>query len=232
MQFRNWIPEMIEERFNGLKFDEEMQTWTYGRMRQFGGDFLSARLPKLLMAILNTTGFGETSVIELAKQKYQDLKAEAYEKGQSFDITEGEFIDLYKGNLKALISEILVIIGILMTWTALTSGDDEKKTGFKKYISRALKKYYNEFSFYYNPFELSKIIDKPLPVIGLVTDVGSFVKNLGMEGFGQAFGVEEWAEKAKPLKYFNRMVPINKELMMFYAAYDDQFRKDWDIRLQ
>jgi hypothetical protein len=230
MQFRNWIPEMMEERFDGLKFDEELQTWTYGRANQFFSDLFSKRAGLLMKSLI--TGLGEGSVVELAKQKYQDLKADAFEKGKSFDITEGEFIDLYKGNLKALITEIVVILGVMATWTSITSGDDEKKTGIKKYLSRALKKYYNEFAFYYNPKELTKIMDQPLPVIGLANDFMTFTYDFGKQIVGASVGDEEWQKEAKPLKYFNKMVPIGKEAMMWMAVYDDQFRKEWDIRIQ
>lgn len=230
MQFRNWIPEMIEERFNGLKFDEELQVWTYGRANQFFSDLVSKRWRLLLKALI--TGLGEGNVIELAKQKYQDLKFAALEKGQTFDITEGEFIDLYKGNLKALITEIAVIAGVAATWLSITSGDDDKKNGVKKYLSRALKKYYNEFAFYYNPKELTKIIDQPLPVIGLANDFLTFTYNLGKEVTAASVGNEEWQKQAKPLKYFNKMVPIGKEAMMWMAVADDDFRKEWDIRIK
>jgi hypothetical protein len=230
MQFRNWIPELMEERFDGLKFDEELQTWTYGRANQFISDLISKRFPLLLKALI--TGLSEGNVIELAKQKYQDLKANALEKGQSFDISEGEFIDLYKGNLKALITEITVITGVAVTWTSITAGDDDKKTGITKYLSRALKKYYNEFAFYYNPKELTKIIDQPLPVIGLATDFLTFATDFGKEITAASVGNEEWQKEAKPLKYFNKMVPIGKEAMMWMAVFDDDFRKEWDIRIQ
>jgi hypothetical protein len=230
MQFRNWIPEMMEERFDGLKFDEELQTWTYGRARSFFGDIFSKRLPLLLKAL--ATGLGETSTIELAKQKYQDLKAEAYEKGQAFDITEGEFVDLYIGNIKAFMTEIIVFTGLAISIMAVVGGDDDKKQGWKKYAARALKKYYNEFVFYYNPLELSRIIDKPLPVIGLATDMFNFIGAFSKETTGRLVGDEEWIKEAKPLKYFNKMIPIGKEAMMWMAVVDDDFRKEWDIRIQ
>lgn len=230
MQFRNWIPEMMEERFDGLKFDEELQTWTYGRARSFFGDIFSKRLGLLCKSLI--TGLGETSTIELAKQKYQDLKAEAYEKGRPFDITEGEFVDLYIGNIKALMTELILFTGLSVSVVSVVGGDDDKKQGWRKYLGRALKKYYNEFAFYYNPMELTKILDQPLPVIGLATDMFKFIKEFSEESTGRLVGNEEWIKDAKPLKYFNKMVPIGKEAMMWMAVFDDDFRKEWDIRIQ
>jgi len=216
MQFRNWIPEMVEERFDGLKFDEELQTWTYGRANAFFSDLFSKRALLLGKALI--TGLGEGSVIKLAKQKYQDMKAEAYEKGKSFDITEGEFIDLYIGNIRALMSEIMVIIGVLTLLTSITGGDDDKKTGVKKYLSRALKKYYNEFAFYYNPKELTKIIDQPLPVLGLANDFMTFGYDFTKEIVAKGVGNEDWEKEAKPLKYFNKMVKRGEFISPFFTT--------------
>jgi len=59
-----------------------------------------------------------------------------------------------------------------------------------------------------------------------------FMGALSKETYGQVTGNEELIKSAKPLKYFNRMVPVAKEAMLLMATYDDDFRKDWDIKLQ
>ena len=231
MQFRNWMPEMIEERIAGLDYDEELQTWTYGKFNSFFKDLLSTKLPKLLKAV--ATGYGDNA-IELAKMRYQEMKRSALEKGEEFTITEGEFIDLYIGNLKSMITEILVLTGFATAVFSVVSGagEDRRKSGYKQYLVRALKKYYNEFSFYYLPTELTKLVKSPIPVVGLAEDMFRFTGNLTKEIAGQLSGNEKWIKSAHPEKYFFRMVPVAKEAMTLGAAFDDDFRKDWDINLQ
>jgi hypothetical protein len=231
MQFRSWMPEMIEERFEGLKYDDELQNWTYGKFHSFFGHVFSKKLPKLLKAVM--TGFGDDAVT-LAKDKYQELKRDAYEKGEDFTVTEGEFIDIHIGNLRSMVAEIMTLSAFAGSVLSIVSGDDEnrKNKGIRQYMARALKKYYNEFAFYYNPIEFTRLTKSPLPVISLAEDMFRFVGAVTKEAGGQIIGDEDWTESAKPLKYFTKMVPVAKEAMVIFATFDEDFRKDWDIRIQ
>jgi hypothetical protein len=231
MQFRSWMPEMIEERFEGLKYDDELQNWTYGKFHSFFGHVFSKKLPKLLKAIM--TGFGDDAV-KLAKDKYEELKREAYEKGEDFSITEGEFVDIHIGNLRSMVAEIMTLSAFAASVLSIVSGDDEnrKNKGLRQYYARALKKYYNEFAFYYNPIEFTRLTKSPLPVISLAEDMFRFAGAVTKEAGGQIIGDEDWTKSAKPLKYFTKMVPVAKEGMVIFATFDEDFRKDWDIRIQ
>ena len=93
-------------------------------------------------------------------------------------------------------------------------------------------KYYNEFAFYYNPIEFTRLVKSPLPVVSLAEDMFRFIGNVTKEAGGQLTGDREWTESAKPLKYFTKMVPVAKEIMILTATFDEDFRKDWDIRIQ
>jgi hypothetical protein len=230
MQFRNWIPEMVEERISGLKYDDELQTWVYGKFNIFFGDLFSNRFPKLLKAIM--TGFGHDA-IELAKMRYEELKIKAYERGEEFNITEGEFIDIYIGNLKSIMAELLVLLAVGAAVTAITStGDDDRKNnGFKKYMSRALKKYYNEFAFYFLPIEFARLLKNPVPVIGLTEDFYKFGQSVIKESYGTITGDSELTDKAMPMKQFLKSVPVGKEYLLLHAAADKDFRKEWNIRV-
>jgi hypothetical protein len=231
MQFRSWMPEMVEERLEGLKYDDELQNWTYGKFHSFFGHVFSKKLPKLLKAIM--TGFGDDAVL-LAKEKYEELKREAYEKGEDFTITEGEFVDIHIGNLRSMVAELMTLTAFASAVLSVVSGDDgnRRNKGMKQYLSRALKKYYNEFAFYYNPIELTRLMRSPLPVVSLAEDMVRFLGALNKEAAGQLVGNKDWTESAKPLKYFTKMVPVAKEAMLLFATYDDDFRKDWGIKIE
>lgn len=228
-QFRSWIPELVEERLGGLKYDDELDQWTYGKFNTFFGEWVPTRFPKLVKAIL--TGLGDNA-IEMAKEKYQELKAEALENNKRFDITEAEFIDLYVANIRSMLGELvaLLALGAGLMWIA-GDDDDDKNSGVKKYLGRAFRKYWNEFSFYYNPFEFQKLLTSPVPAVGLLEDFYSFTGAVMKQGAGYALGDEEMMKEAKPAKYFLRSVPVGKEFLLIAAALDDDFRKEWDIKL-
>jgi hypothetical protein len=230
MQFRNWMPEMVEDRFGGLQYDDELGTWTYGKLNQFFTELFSRRFPSLLKSII--TGFG-SNAIQMAKDSYERMKRDAFEKGEDFTITEGEFIDMYLGNLKSSVTELITLIGFaaLILSIAGAGDDDDETSGMKKYLSRALNKYYSEFAFYYNPLEFTRIVNKPLPVVGLGEDMFRFVKAVSKEIAGDISGNEDWSKSAKPSKYFFKMLPVAKEGMLVFAVFDKDFRKDWDIKL-
>lgn len=231
MQFRNWMPEMAEERFAGLKYDDELQIWTYGKMNLFFSELFSKRAPMLLKSII--TGFG-TNAITAAKESYYNKKREALEKGEDFNITEGEYIDLYIANIKSQVTELITLLAFaaaVLSIGAAGGDDDEEVSGMKKYLARATRKYLAEFAFYYNPKEFTTLVNAPVPMIGLATDMLAFTKAISKEVVGQAVGSEEWTKEAKPAKYFFRMVPIAKEAILLQATFDDDFRKDWDIKI-
>lgn len=229
MQFRNWMPEMVEERFGGLQFDDELNMWTYGKTNLFFKEMFSKRFPILVKSII--TGFGD-SAIQGAKDKYQMMKRDAFEKGESFDISETEFIDMYIGNLRSQMLELMVFLGFgAAVMSVSRAGDDEKAKGLKKYLAKAMSKYYNEFAFYYNPLEFTRLVNKPLPVVGLAEDVYRLASATVREVYGQATGDKELIKRAKPLKAASKMIPVAKEMVSLWATFDDDFRKDWDIKL-
>jgi hypothetical protein len=231
MQFRSWMPEMMEDRFAGLKFDDETQTWTYGRYNLFFKELLSDKMMKIVKGIFN--GFGGVDIIATAKQKYLDMKAEYRLKDQELEMTEAEFIDMYIGSMRSMVGELVVVTGIVLATLSLTSGgdDDDKKSGFKKLMVRAFKKFNNEFTFYLNPTELMSITSNPLPFLGLFQDFSTFLGAISKEIVGATTDNQELQDKAKPTKYFYKMFPVGKEAMLIMAAFDEDFRKEHDIRL-
>ena len=141
---------------------------------------------------------------------------------------------MYRGNLRSMILEVMVVTSFAAAVLSVSSGDDEsrKAKGFRQYLARAMRKYYNEFAFYYNPIELTRTIKSPIPAIGLAEDMYRFIGAVSKETYGQITDNEDLIKSAKPLKYFNKLLPVAKEGMLVWATYDDDFRKEWDIKLQ
>jgi hypothetical protein len=233
MQFRSWIPAMAKERFGNLYKDGDLDVYQYGKLNSLMGELFSVRAGQLLKGIV--LGFGSDGAIAAAKARYHIMKADAYANGEEFNITEAEFIDMHIGNLKSAIREVMILIAFYMMLMAVKPGDDDEMdeyTGIRKYTARALSKYYNEFAFYYNPIEFTNLIKSPLPIISLAEDTQRFLGATLKQGWGVATGDSETTDEARPLKYLFRLMPITKEVVQMTAIFDDDFRKEWGIRIQ
>ena len=67
MQFRSWMPQMVQERFGKLKYDQDLEIYTMGKFNLFFQELFTKRAPSLLSGIISASG---TNMIEAAKQKY------------------------------------------------------------------------------------------------------------------------------------------------------------------
>jgi len=75
------------------------------------------------------------------------------------------------------------------------------------------------------------------PAIGLFSDVIKFMSHfssqvLGFELFDPSLSSEEVREKAKPIKYLAKMLPVTKSLLTYGAILDSEFAKEFDITIQ
>ena len=233
MQFRTWMPQMITERGGDMSYDVDLETWNYGKARLFVKHLINKEALPLIGELI--TGFG-TNTQERAKERYREFLVRLKEEGKINDdsefMTEAEFIDMYVGNLRSMMRELMMVLGFvsLCFWAAGGPDDDEDKTGAKKWISKALTKYKNEFAFYYSPSEFMSMLKSPIPVMGLLSDTESLLTDTIGQGVGFTLNDDERMKKNHPLKYLLRMFPVTKELQSNYALINDEFRKDWDIK--
>ncbi len=229
MQFRSWMPQMVKERFGKLDYNQDLELYNMGKTRLFFGELIKHPMA-IAKSIISSSG---TDMIQAAKQRYIEERADAALAGKEFNLTEAEFIDLYIGNIRSQLRELAVVVGMLALIFAAKPGDDDEdeERGLRKYITRALEKYYAEFSFYYLPTSFTELVQAPLPVVGLAVDFINFTKASGKQFYGVAVDDTELQEDAKPMKYASRLIPILKEGILMRAIFDDDFRKDWDIRL-
>lgn len=229
MQFRSWMPQMVKERFGKLNYNQDLDLYTMGKSRLFFSEMWKHPLT-IAQSIISSSG---TNMIEAAKQRYIVERADAALEGRDFTLSEAEFIDMYIGNIRSQIRELGVIAGVLALMFGAKPGDDddENERGIRKYISRALSKYFAEFSFYYSPESFTDLVQSPFPVVGLANDFTYFIKAAVTQIYGVVVDDEDLQEDAKPMKYAGRLMPIIKEGMLMRAIFDDDFRKEWDIRL-
>lgn len=229
MQFRSWMPQLAKERFGSLEYNQDLDVYTYGKTVQFLKEIYRHPMA-MLSAIIDSSG---TNMIEAAKESYIIERAQAIEQGREFNMTEAEFIDLYIGNIRSQLREAAVIFGFIALFLAVKPGDDDEDEyrGTRAYLARAFQKYYNELTFYYDAESWTDMIQAPFPVIGLALDSKKLISNSFQELYGQAIDDQEIIDSAKPMKYGARLFPIAKEAILLQATFDEEFRKEWGIRI-
>lgn len=233
MQFRSWIPDMVTERFGDLSYDGELETYTYGKMRTFVKHLLDKRALPLIAEL--AIGFGENT-IEKAKERYKEMVQRKQQEGDiDFPnrMSESQFIDMYIGNLRSSMRELLLILSFLVILAYLGGGDDDekrKKTGSEKFVNRLLDKYFNELAFFYSPSETKQLIKSPLPLLGFLDNLTNFFKHSFGQSMGFVLSDEEAMKESYPAKYFLKAFPIAKVGVDVGGLFDDEFRKEFGIK--
>lgn len=74
------------------------------------------------------------------------------------------------------------------------------------------------------------------PALGLFDDMQRFVTHFSREVTGWDLSTdttrEEVREKAQPVKYLAKMMPITKSMMTYGAIVSDEFAEEFDITIQ
>jgi hypothetical protein len=256
MVFKNWIPKLVDTRFGELRkisddfsvtIDDdgltEGEKYDIGRVRLWWGVLISSVQDKSFN-VLNILQVNDKGILLLDKM-YLDY-AQAYQKrtGEKFTMTKEDFNDMIKTNLKNQVQELtmlLVLFGLKLSMGLLAPDDDDDDIAtknFYRFSQRVVDKFVGELSFFYNPLEAEKILEGSMfPAIGLFSDVIKFMSHfssqvLGFELFDPSLSSEEVREKAKPIKYLAKMLPVTKSLLTYGAIFNSEFAKEFDITIQ
>ena len=229
MQFRNWIPRMLDERAGNLRYTQDLDEWEVGKYRSFLNHTINKQiLPNLFGALTSggVLGFGaglnSKSIEEKAKELYQKLKTT----NPNIEITEEEYIALHKQNLKSTALEIQLIIVFAMILGMLKPPDDDKDKDWLRYSAKKLtSRYLNEISFFLNPSAATQILKKPIPIMNLGTDILDFTSDFFGEITGEITGDEKQIKRNKPLRRFNRLFPVMNSLESFWWLFDPNYNK-------
>jgi hypothetical protein len=245
-QFRNWIPAMMDERFSELRYDEDSEAWTTGKLRSFYANYFSTNEEnqnitqaalKLLTKHFGTllkdlVGLSSLEDIQTrAKVLYAKEKLKTIENGLPFEIKESEYIEMHINNVRSTIAEMRLILSFTsLAFSMSGKGDDDKHSkGLSRFITRSLDKFNNELLFYYNPINFTDLINSPIPVVGLATDTFKFMGNLAGEVYGRATGDEKMIEKSKPTKYILKDIPISRELYNLGTIFSEDMRRAYEV---
>lgn len=237
MQFKNWMPRLVTERFGDPEIDNVTKKLNWGKYITFkeviSKDFLS--LTKAAFSQMNEVSY------EKILNKYEDLKEQHLLNGGSGDnfISFSDFTNLYINNIRSTFKELLIITSLLIVILAIGMAwdDDEPKSGYQRLVLNMLGKFKNELTFYINPVSFTDLVNKPFPVVQTLVDGMRFGEHITRYSFNQAQNIftgdeQEDLEKIHPFKYFSKLFPISKEMMNWMAIIDEDFRKKHNITLR
>lgn len=236
MQFKNWIPRLATERFGDPEMDRTTNKLNWGKY------LTTVNLISKQGLDLVKSAFGQLNDVSFEKiqKKYEEMLEQHILNGGTPEnfVSLSEFKDLYLSNIRSTLKELTLVISLMTLIFSLKAAwdDDEALNGYQRLALNALSKFENELTFFWNPSSLSDLLNKPFPVVQTLTDVQSFLAHTNKEVFNQAqdvFTDNEAADlkSAKPAKYFFKLFPITKEMINWLAIIDDDFRKNWDIKL-
>lgn len=264
LQFKNWMPRLVTERWGSAEMDNDLNTLNWGKYKVLSTLFSKpedrvkyswknyrkyispfVRLIRMLQAdawknMYHAFGANNEGLYKKMWEEYNLM----LEKNRDNGFTDAEFVSfgdfrkMYIGSIRSSIIEIATAISFTIMLTLLTFmwDDDDGMENTDKSVLRMLSKLQDEITFYGTPNTFIDLIKNPLPVMSLVGDIerflSHFVKEIWNQGQQLFTGDEqEDLDKAQPTKYFAKLFPISKEVIYWMAVFDEEFAKEYDIRI-
>jgi len=201
-QFRlSWFSEGIANRFEGKRFDIQLNREKKGRYRTYGD-----------------LGFMQ-SISVLSKQLLSALPFTKLDPFQNAQLRDGtEMTDLDRANMRRNLAEIgwfLLMFGAAHMIGAIASGggdgdDDDKKAQGYRFMANMAIRSYQDVALYSNPAVFDQILGTPAPALGTIKDVINFVKASGRVLFDDEFTTEQWFYKLTKAGFIPQTTLINK----------------------
>lgn len=239
MVFKNWIPRLVDVRMGNLKYNSASDAYEWGRsrmmFRMISEDLLGS------MRMLKNSMIGVTSDKDLeAIRKLYEKKKSDYETdtGKDLDMTEDEFIDLVRQNIKNQIADTLTyaaLFALALGLKALAPDDDEDpfvKNQYK-FLLKATDKFKDELGYFYNPTSLTGLVSTGIfPAMGLVENYEKAVVNFMKENYAIATGNEELEDKNNVIKYWMKSFPISSQIAGMLPMFYPNMAKDLGLKMQ
>lgn len=234
--FKNWIPRMLDVRGQSLKYNPGSQSYEWGRLRMLGNAVYNL-VRDTNTSLLKTLSGNREDLISVAKKVYKEKQKDFAGQEEEFTMTEAEFVDMYIKGARAQFKELglaLAMVGIMIAARAATPDEDEEdyvKGGYKWGL-RALDKFQDEVSFFYNPISFTNIVNGSVfPAVNLLVDIEKFFAAGFKKIFYRIIGDDEEAEKQHAAKYLFRIMPITKELITYVAIFNEDLARDYGVRV-
>lgn len=200
MSFKSWMPALVKERFEGIKYNKSLMTLTEGRYAEIeqlikGMDnkdqtimqyYFGYVLPQLgkLTGEIATFGFFKYKINEVrAREIFEHYKAQNPGNKEIQNMTFEDFLDYKRGQLRALAAELRVILGfmLMLGFLGRDSDDDDKadyqSTQVGRITFRTMNRIRRELMGIINPTDWTYTLSRPFAVAGLAIDAQKLVDN-------------------------------------------------------
>lgn len=237
MMFKSWIPRLVDVRLGGLKYNSASDAYEWGRMRTVFG-MLSLDVVKSVRKLRNTLVGNEKGVVYM--KEMWEKKKEEYERetGKTLDMTESEFMDLVRRNVKNQMIDtmfFLMMIGLVAALKANAPDKDEDplvKNQYK-FLIKSADKLRDEIAYFYNPANLLQLVSGGIfPSIGLLTNFEKIIQNFITENFALVVGDEELQESNQVIKYVMKEFPVLNQIQQYMPMFAPDVAKDLGIKAQ
>jgi len=160
MVFKNWIPRLVDVRMGGLKFNSASDAYEWGRTRMVMKvltDEFSITNPVSGLGKLYNSLTGNEKGVEYMIQMFEKKRIEyENETGKTLEMTEAEFIDLARQNIKSQLVDVVFLATVFALIAALKANapDDDEDPLVKnqyKFLLKATDKFKGELMYFYDP---------------------------------------------------------------------------------
>jgi len=237
MLFKNWIPRLVDVRLGNLKYNSASDAYEWGRMR----NVFRVISEDVIGSINNLTNSLQANDkgVEFMKNLYKKKKEEyETETGKELDMTESQFIDLTRKNIKGQLVDLMFMLTIYALYLGLKANapDDDEDVAVKnqyKFMLRAADKVKDELAYFYDPTSLTSLVSSGIfPSTTYLNNFKKLIVNFNTEMYGLAVGDEELVEKTKVIKYLMKTFPVANQAAGMLPMFYPELAKDLGIRAQ
>jgi hypothetical protein len=237
MMFKNWIPRLIDVRLGDLKYNSASDAYEWGRMRTVYS-MLSIDVFKSLGRLKNTL-VGNQQGVEYMKELWNKKKKEyENETGKKLDMTESEFMDLTRANVKNQMIDVMFYLTMISLFLALKANapDKDEDPAVKnqyKFMMKAADKLRDEIAYFYNPANLLQLVSGGIfPSIGMLTNFEKILQNFLIENYAIFTGDEKLQKSNKVMKYVMKQFPVLNQIQQYMPMFVPEIAKDLGIQAQ
>jgi len=238
MVFKNWIPRLVDVRFGAMKYNAASDAYEWGRSRMVA-KVISEDVLKSIGRLRNSLIANDKGV-EYMREMFETNKRTYYEEtGKELDMTEAEFINLMRTNIRNQIHDLMVYatLSVLCMWglKALAPDDDEDpriKNTFK-FIQKATDKLKDELHYFYDPRSLAGLTKGEIfPALGLIEDYTKALYSTLAEVYGLVQGDTELVDDNNSIKYWMKTMPFASQAASLLPMFAPDLAKDLGIQMQ
>lgn len=237
MQFKSWMPGVINERFGKLKYNEILDSSQMGRYRSIWGEAQVNDNANSVVYILKTTAnmlsyiakdlitfaplfrsFGNGD-IKVDEQKARLYYSQFLEANPDTKLTFEDFLRVKKASIRAALIEVQILLAMTALIFAMGADWDDdgkplyKDNWFLMNAFRVINRAKTELQFTLNPFEYAKVINNPFPIASLATDAAKLLNNTVDEFLDTVTQRDDKNDKTPKFNYTIRLIPGGHQLV-------------------